>query len=262
MASYRGRCRSIEMDILSTMKFDGYTLQARMVPAYIVLLPLAVGIQMWLPEVDLLQRIGSLLVAPLPLVVLIAQLGRDRGHTLQKNLWNSWGGTPTTQFLRHRNGNVNPITRLSYHKCIEKLFPELKMPTPEEEAVDNQCADRVYDAAAKKLIVVTRNQKRFSLIYKENISYGFRRNLWAMRPHGIICSLVGGMICIAGWWMNRGTTQSTNIDWLLAFCTCLLLFALWCLWINRMWVRIPANAYAERLLESCHQLQDGNDKVY
>ena len=240
------------------VKFDGYTLQARIIPAYIVLLPVAVGIQIWLPEADLLQRIGSLLVAPIPLVFLIAQLGRDRGHTLQKKLWDSWGGTPTTQFLRHKNRNVNAVTRLSYHKCIEKLFPELKMPTPEEEAADNQSADRVYDAAVKKLIVATRDQKRFPLIHKENISYGFRRNLWAMRPHGIVCSLAGSMTCIAGLWMNRGNTQSTNIDWFLAFFTCLLLFVLWCLWINRMWVRIPANAYAERLLESCHQLQCGN----
>ena len=69
------------------MKFDGYTLQARLMPTYLTLLPLAVGLQVWLPNEAILERIGTVVVSPAPFAVLLAQLGRDRGYRLQKQLW-------------------------------------------------------------------------------------------------------------------------------------------------------------------------------
>ena len=47
---------------LRVMKFDGYAFQARLIPTYIVLLPLAVGLQVWLPEGAILERLGTILV--------------------------------------------------------------------------------------------------------------------------------------------------------------------------------------------------------
>ena len=157
------------------MKFDGYTLQARLMPTYVVLLPLAIGLQVWLPEGAILERLGTILVAPAPLAILLAQLGRDRGYRLQKQLWTGWGGAMTTQMLRHRRTDGNPVMRQSYHACIERLFPDLNIPTSEEENATPQAADRVYEAATKKLIAATRDRDRFPLIYKENVSYAFRR---------------------------------------------------------------------------------------
>ena len=93
---------------LHVMKFDGYTFEARLIPTYIVLLPLAVGLQVWLSDGAILERIGTILVAPVPLAILLAQLGRDRGYRLQKQLWAGWGGAMTTQMLRHRRTDDNP----------------------------------------------------------------------------------------------------------------------------------------------------------
>ena len=243
------------------MRFDSYTLQARLMPTYIVLLPVAVGLQVWLPEGAILERLGTILVAPAPLAILLAQLGRDRGYRLQKQLWTSWGGVLTTQMLRHRRTEGNPVMQQSYHAYIERLFPNLTIPTSEEENANPQAADRVYEAATRQLIAATRDRDRFPLIYKENVNYGFRRNLWGLRPLGLILSIGGAVICLVRWLLSADPVAppSQNIDWFLACGACLVMASLWVFWIKRSWVRIPAEAYAERLFESCELLTTPED---
>ena len=167
----------------------------------------------------------------------------------------------TTQMLRHRRTDGNPVMRQSYHACIERLFPDLNIPTSEEENANPQAADRVYEAATKKLIAATRDRDRFPLIYKENVSYGFRRNLWGLRPLGLILSIGGAVICLVRWllWTDPGTAPAQNVDWFLACGACLVMTILWVFWIKRSWVRIPAEAYAERLFESCELLKTQAD---
>ena len=243
------------------MKFDGYTLQARLMPTYVTLLPLAVGLQVWLSEGAILERLGTVLIAPALIAVLLTQLGRDRGYRLQKQLWVGWGGAPTTQMLRHRSTDCNPVMRRLYHMHLERLFPDLHIPTPDDENTDPQAADHLYEAATKKLIAATRDRGRFPLVYKENLNYGFRRNLWGLRPLGLTLSIGGAVICLARWLLSAHavTALVPNVDWVLACGACLVMAGLWGFWINQSWVRIPAEAYAERLFESCELLETQKD---
>ena len=238
------------------MKVDLYTIQARLMPAYITLLPLAIGIQTWLPEGAILEILGVVLVAPTLFAVLLAHLGRDRGFRLQNRLWSEWGGAPTTQLLRHRNPDVNSVRRQLYHKNIRRMFPDLHMPSPSEEATDPDAADQNYDVASRMLITMTRDRNKFPLVYKENVNYGFRRNLWGLRPYGLILSSIGFLICLVQLMISQHsmTVPESDFGSYLASIACLLMVGIWGLWINKSWVRIPAEAYADRLLETCTQL--------
>ena len=238
------------------IKFDTYTLQARLMPAYLTLLPIGVGLQVWLPEEAILERLATIIVSPAPIALLLSQLGRDRGYMLQKQLWADWGGAPTTQLLRHRGESQNPVTRELNRMNIRRLFPDLHVPTAGEEAADPAAADHNYEAATKKLISMTRDRNRFPLVYKENVNYGFRRNLWGLKPIGLILSICGAIVCVARWHVSTysETALIPNIDSLMACSACSLMAGLWVFWINRSWVRIPAEAYAERLFEGCTQL--------
>jgi len=232
------------------MRFDGYSIQARLMPTYLTLLPLAVGIQVWFPEEAILERVSAILIAPAPVALLLTQLGRDRGYRLQKQLWADWGGAPTTQMLRHRRTDRNPVMQRLHHTRIEQLFPDLHMPTPDEERANPQAADHVYEAATRELIDATRDRELFPLVYKENVNYGFRRNLLGMRPLGLVVSIGGAMICLARLSSSTHPALPLSVDWLLACGTCVAMAVLWAYWIRPSWVRIPAEAYAERLFES------------
>ena len=238
------------------MKFEFYTFQARLMPAYLTLLPLAVGLQTWLPDSAFLERLGTVLVAPAPFALLLAHLGRDRGYRLQEKLWTEWGGALTTQLLRHRNLDFNPVKRRLYHMHIKKLFPDLHMPSPNEEKDDPGAADHSYEAATRMLISATQDRSRFPLVYKENVNYGFRRNLWGLRPYGLVLSIVAVLICLTRFLVSEQplTALESNFDVLLASSACIGMVGLWSVWINKSWVRIPAEAYANRLVEACIQL--------
>ena len=63
------------------------------------------------------------------------------------------------------------------------------MPAAQEESADPLKADDVYGGATKRLRELTRGDKQ--LLLKENIAYGFHRNMLAMKPVGIVTCLFG-----------------------------------------------------------------------
>src|SRR5437016_6049647 len=160
------------------MKLDSYGTRARLAPALLVGLPLALPIgalgvgdnPAWSFLWSLITYCGGSL--------LLAEFGRDVGREKQANLFVSWGGTPTTRMLRWREaGNV--VTLARYHQKIRELLPRQHIPTSEEEARDPAGADHVYADVTAFLRAQTRDREQFSLLFEENCTFGFRRNLWA-----------------------------------------------------------------------------------
>ena len=99
-----------------------YTGYARLVPMYIMLLPIMIGIGVWFPDIPVVERLGAVIVSPAILSVLLSEKGRDRGLRKQSILWESWGGPLLTQYLRHRNTDISEYLRLEYHKKIQELL--------------------------------------------------------------------------------------------------------------------------------------------
>lgn len=237
------------------IKFDLYTWRARIAPAFIVVLPLAIAVFLWVPDTILLGRLAGVILGPLGVAMLMAQVGRDRGYLKQPQLWRRWGGAPTTQLLRHRNAESNPVLRERYHRKLGELQPDLVMPTAEEEGQDPQRADHVYEACVKHLITRTRDRKQFPLLFNENVSYGFRRNLWGMKSLGILFTLAGLAACGLNVWLNWGRTRQVAAEATVSGLFNLGLLLFWLFWVTPQWVRIAGDAYAARLLEACEQLQ-------
>ena len=236
-------------------QFDSYTWYARVIPVFIVLLPLGISAAVWFPGEDILAKIGTITLAPFALAALAAQFGRRRGKEKEKSLWQSWGGAPTTRFLRHRDTTFNPVIRARYHKKLQELLPDYDMPTPATEEKNPQAADQMYEACTRYLINQTRDKGRFPLVHKENMYYGFLRNLWGMKSWGLTFALLGLMTCGVRIWATLGKSESLSFDLVAGNFFCLLLCIIWTFWVSPDSVRIAANAYAERLLETCDQLE-------
>ncbi len=232
---------------------DAYDRCARLYPILIVILPLILAF--WAIVPDELYDWESLMA----IVVwcggarLLMEFGRDFGLAKQKQLWEKWGGAPTTQYLRHR-GPTNRATLQRVHKNLKNIIPGIELPTPEEETKHPEKADSIYEECTRVMREKTRDSKKFALVFEENCSYGFRRNLWGLRLIAVSFSFVSILaiaVAIFIEWRTSHSFRSYNPVISEIINVAVLIF---CLALDEGRVRIPAFAYAERLFEATEQL--------
>jgi hypothetical protein len=227
-------------------RLDRYTVQARLVPALIVALPVAlaaivvVGTVVWATVAGAVAWAGG--------TVLLAQVGRDGGKRKEPALFASWGGKPTVVRLRHR-GPTNPVTLARWHSKLKKAMGKA-LPTPKQEIADADDADVMYEACGTLLRGATRDQKKFPLVFNENCSYGMRRNLWGVKPLGIGIAVIGLLVVGVVAAVDPARREIASVAGALDF----VLLLGWVLVFTPDWVRVPAEAYAERLLEATEKL--------
>jgi hypothetical protein len=213
---------------------------------------LVTGFSIWAAAV-----VGPLVALGLP--YLLAQTGRDRGRRKEAELYELWGGKPSTVKLRYRDAALNAHTKARYHANGQALMPGVKFPTAAEEAADPAAADSVYEAFGDVLRERTRETKKFSLIFEELMNYGFRRNLWGWKAVGTVLSgavlvLLFGMLI----WSTLRTSHLPSLMGALLVDSLILFF--WLFWASPGWVKIAGDAYADRLLEASDQLARGGNK--
>jgi hypothetical protein len=232
---------------------DTYVRRARLQPAMLVALPLALAVFAW--SCSGLARWGVLwsVFVWCGGTALMAQVARDRGRLKEPGLYRSWGGKPTTRLLRHRDA-LNRVVLSRRHKRLQLLVTGVRIPSAEAEEADQEGADQVYDACTAFLLEKTRSKEHFPLVFEENCSYGFRRNLWGMKPLGLLTSTLGlvAVLVPVVVSLRAGTVPALIVFVCGGFC--LLLLVGWLTWFTPEWVRIAAEAYAERLLAACENL--------
>jgi len=231
---------------------DPYNKRARLYPALIATLPVFLGLLAWFPEQAWdLDTLYSLLAGSGTLL-LTAQIARYLGKRKEKDLFVSWGGPPTTRFLRFRDAtNRTQVER--YHQKLNHLLPDMKLPKPEEEASDPELADEIYETYVNHLRERTRDAREFPLLFQENCNYGFWRNLWGLRPIGILFSVFGTITVAIPLYQTVAGPETSS---LFAIAACLTNIGLLIMWLTFKKDRISmaAEAYADRLLASCEVL--------
>ena len=198
---------------------------------------------------------------------VVAQVGRELGRRKEPNLWNSWGGPPTTRLLRHRclpgDSTLSPGLRQQVEEWIG--YP---LPTQEKEEACPEWADTKYEKAVTSLREATRDTSRFPLVFAENANYGFRRNLWGLRPSGTAVAVVLSLfswtllsLTIWGrpwpdpWWNVLANPDSVAVIRIMVAVANTVFAGFWLFWVKPAWVEVVANAYALRLLESVQTLR-------
>jgi hypothetical protein len=159
--------------------FDAYDLQARLQPALLTLFPVFVTVAVWFPS---LYTFGTGLVGlavASGVTFVLAELARFYGRKAQARLYLSWGGKPTTAWLRHQNENLDKHTKRRYHAFLEQHVRGWHAPSTTDEIDSPKNADLLYDAAVKWLLEFARDQnvfrwylKRMCTMASEGISTG------------------------------------------------------------------------------------------
>lgn len=224
---------------------DNYAFRARVLPVVIVVLPAVAMVASGLLAGSPFGIATGLSASALG--ALAAQLGRDRGKRLESRMWRRWGGSPTTQLLRYQSRPTAEVERL--HTAIQGVLG-IAMPTVEDEQVDPRQADVVYEEAIRVLRARTRDSKKFHLVFEENVNYGFRRNCLGLRVFGIGVATLAIVVSVGVPLVACDDLSAAASQWGLALGMGALLGGFWIFLVNENWVRVPAEAYAERLLEA------------
>lgn len=231
---------------------DAYSRRARLFPVMLVLMPLVIAAAAW-PATLTLAPIAVALFAWFGLGVFFAEIGRDLGKRREAELWESWGGSPTVQRLRVRGPRRNAALTERWRQLVGRIAPDISLPTAESEAAEPRHADEIYEVCVGRLRELTRDAGKFPIVHQENISYGFRRNLWAMKVAAILIIMIAFIVVLSSIFVHSITALAVG-----SLVVSAVMLVWWVFRITPAWVRQAAESYADRLLWSCEQLTAPN----
>lgn len=161
--------------------FDTYNLKARVFPALIAGLPTLALLFMLVPW----DRIGlpHITAGTMGIVLLFAfaDAARRTGYRVERKL-----GTRATPELWHRGNSDIPEGIKDRYRAFVASKIKLAAPTSDEEQNDLVRANDFYLTAGTWLRDQTRDHRAFPILFGENITYGFRRNLLGLKPVALI----------------------------------------------------------------------------
>jgi len=192
------------MDVLK--QFDAYTLRARLVPALLAAAPAVAALALLISwkSLDLSNSVAT--VATLVLLLAIADATRERGRAVEAAIYPGRRGMPSVVLFRRNDATLNAGTKDRFRAALARKLG-VTAPTAEEEAGNQDTADAFYEQCGDWLRKNTRDTKRFPLLFTENVTYGFRRNLLGVKWIALTLNVLVVVICVALLWR-----QSWSID--------------------------------------------------
>lgn len=233
---------------------DPYEVKARLFPGLLVLLPAILFLALLYGAKNPVVVGLSTVLATCGGPYLLSSFVRTWGLRAQDRLVKNWGGLPTTVVLRHRDATLPQPTKLRYHELVATRLG-VTLPSAVEEQRDPEKADQAYAAVIDALRPLTNERKRFALLFKELVSYGFNRNAHGSRWIGVAVAVITTVATLT----HAGALNLTHPHWISAglddvhiavLLSSAVLFALWCIHFNADTVRLAGYAYAKRLLEA------------
>ncbi len=108
----------------------------------------------------------------------------------------------------------------------------------------------------KWLLGKTRDRKRFFLLFKENVSYGFHRNGFGLRWIGGLIGLLSvAWMGVAFQAFDSQQRVALSTEQIVTMSFALAITLAWIAYFNETRVKQAAHAYADMLLRACDELR-------
>lgn len=224
---------------------DPYERRARLYPSLLCFIPLIIAVSLSFPS--LYKELSGLVALAVSLgsLQLLANLARDRGKRLEFSLFEEWGGIPSVTIFRYSDNSIPAPAKRRYHEILSKRSG-IAAPPQKLEAESPKDADEIYRSWSDYLRGQTRDTAKYQLLFKENINYGFRRNLLGIKYFCIVSGIIAlFVIGVPAYIAKTYTSVQVGIALLVLLYVFVLLFV-----VNKDWVKITAFAYAKQLIES------------
>ena len=171
--------------------FDDFVIAARIKPAITAGFPLLLMVlyngvikYKWMEA-------GIGLALSLVIISFAAYIVRELGKTYEEKLYKDLGGRPTTIILRFSDDTIDDITKVKYHKWLNKKIPDLQLPiSKEEENLDSQ-SDSKYESATRYLRTNANSlREQFPRVYQELKKYNYWRNLYGCKWYALLLYVI------------------------------------------------------------------------
>ncbi|RWO89568.1 hypothetical protein [Mesorhizobium sp.] len=233
--------------------FDSYSRRARLYPAILGAAPafaLATIAVPWnqlgAPQVIVALGVGVLLFS-------FADIARRFGLRAERRMFASTGGRPFPTVFRHRDATLDTKSKDRYLKFLGQRLEE-KAPSQVDEEFNPAAADAFYVRCGNWLRPRTRDKAKFRLLFEENVTYGFRRNLYGLKMFCIFLNFAVIFACF----LFFGLAREEHSLWLLfGVFVFAILHALYFLFaVTKKSVLDASNQYGRELALSCEVLMD------
>ena len=146
------------------IKLDSYSIKARVYPAFIVLLPLLILALFYITDFKVYYHYLTAIISVGFLSFILAQLGRDQGKNKEIQLFESMGGKPTIQILRHTNNHLDKTTKARYHKGLSEKIQEINIPSHEDKQLTTKIKEggRFLDISLLDHLILNPSGEYFS----------------------------------------------------------------------------------------------------
>lgn len=179
---------------------DTYSLKARLFPAILTVAPAVILCLLCASWVDpgLPEAVAT--VAVMVLFFAAANLARRFGRAKERQVFAATGGRPRNPELTHADATFLASQKDRYRDFLARQIG-LPAPTQKEERFNPAAAQSFYDQAYGWLRENTRDTEAFKLLFNENISYGYHRNLLGLKSVGILLNFfsLGAAAAIVYW---------------------------------------------------------------
>ena len=181
---------------------DTYSIKARLAPALVAIVPVLALSVVAVPwnQFSVPQSAAASLVAVL--FIGASDLARRRGKRIERRILRANAGQPMATTLRHRDPTIDPMLKRRYLDWLGEQLKEAP-PTHNEELENKAAADAFYSRCTVILRDRTRDANRFKLVFEENVTYGFRRNLLGLKQPTLVLDFIIGLVSSYMLWQGN-----------------------------------------------------------
>lgn len=231
--------------------FDAYSLRARLFPAIVAAAPALAALTLLISwkSFGLSNVIASL--GSLVLLYAIADFARARGRAIESKLNTQYGGIPSITMLRRNDPTINAGSKDQYRTFLAGTLGTTA-PSSADETADQAAADAFYAQCGNWLRQNTRDTKKFHILFGENVTYGFRRNLLGVKALALGLNVIVVVVCAVTLWRLSWDTDAPHGNRTAVVLIVAAAHALYMLLaVRSISVWDASQAYARELILSC-----------
>jgi hypothetical protein len=175
---------------------DSYSLRARLAPSLIAAAPILtlLAIFIRLNNVDLTHLFGTITI--MMMILILSDFARRAGRRVEEKIYSKIGGKPTVTMLRHRDNQLDSKIKIKVLRLCGKILKE-NPPSEEYEQRSPKEADNFYERCGTVLREHFRQKDASDILFYENITYGFRRNLYGLKRVALTINILAVLFFIA-----------------------------------------------------------------